>query len=361
MSLLYRYIFSQFLRNLLLVVGALITIYLLVDFFEKIDNFIEAGQPATLAIQYLLLKIPLIISQLLPVCLLLSGVITLGIMSQNREFMALEAGGVSYVKILTPILLATSFFTLLALLAGEWIVPSTIRETNRIWYEDVKKTNSQVIMRQGQIFYKGHEGIYSFRKAPKKEATFSSFNYLVWNETYDLTLQITARTASWQNDLWHFNKGQIKTLAKNGQYNLQDFSDYEISLPDKPGDFFIPEYRNEESSMYDQLQAILTKQDPYRTAWQSLHRRLSYMFLGIPLVLLGLPILMITHRRWQHDLSLAVPLSCIMAFMAWGWWSAGQSMINAYDLSPVMASWSVHLFTGSLGIFIINRQNNKPF
>ena len=40
MSLLYRYIFSQFTRNLLMVISSLIAIYLLVDFFEKIDNFV---------------------------------------------------------------------------------------------------------------------------------------------------------------------------------------------------------------------------------------------------------------------------------------------------------------------------------
>ncbi|MFN2369317.1 MAG: LptF/LptG family permease, partial [Desulfurivibrionaceae bacterium] len=118
MNLLYRYIFSQFTRNLILVIGSLVTIYLLVDFFEKIDNFAEAGKSAGMTARYLFLKIPLIIDQLLPVCLLLAGVITLGVMNQNREIMALESGGMSIREIFAPILMATLFFTLLALLSG---------------------------------------------------------------------------------------------------------------------------------------------------------------------------------------------------------------------------------------------------
>ena len=360
MSLLYRYIFSQFTRNLFMVISSLIAIYLLVDFFEKIDNFVEAGKPAALAAKYLLLKIPLIVDQLLPVCLLLAGVITLGIMNQNREFMALEAGGLSMKKILAPILIATCFFTILALLAGEWIVPSTTEETNRIWYEEVKKTKSQGIVRQGQVFYKGIEGIYSFRRAQKNENIFTSFNYLVWDETYGLKLQITAKTASCQNGVWHFRNGQIKTATKTGRFDLKSFSEYEMSLPDQSEEFFIPEYQGEEASISDHLEAVLQDRDPDGTAWQNLHRRLSYILLGIPLVLLGLPILMIANRRWQHDLSLAIPISCVMAFIAWGWWSTAQAMIHAYNLSPPLASWSVHILTGGLGFFMINRQSNKP-
>ena len=181
MNLLDRYIFTQFTKNLAMVVSALLSIYLLIDFFEKVDNFVEAGKSASMTARYLLLKIPLIIDQLLPVCLLLAGIITLGIMNQDREFMALEAGGISIKRIITPILFATIFFTILALMAGEWVVPSTIRETNRIWHEEVNKTKPQGVVRDGTIFYKGDQGIYSFKRSPEDVARFNLFNYAEWN------------------------------------------------------------------------------------------------------------------------------------------------------------------------------------
>jgi lipopolysaccharide export system permease protein len=313
-----------------------------------------------MAIKYLLLKIPLIVEQLLPVCLLLAGVLTLGIMNQNREFMALEAGGLSGRKIMTPILAATFFFTILALLAGEWLVPSTIAETNRIWYEDVKNTKAQGIVRHGQVFYKGKEGIYSFRRATKSADTFTDFNYLVWDANYALQLQITAATASWQNGLWSFRHGHLKTTTGSGAFALKNFADYEMALPDQPDAFFIPEYKNEEVSLSDLFKAVMRNENPDRAAWQNLHRRLSYIFLGIPLILLGLPVLRTAHQRWHQDLSLAIPLSCVMAFMAWGWWSTAQSLINAYGFSPLLGSWSVHILTGGLGFFMIIRQSNRP-
>jgi lipopolysaccharide export system permease protein len=113
-------------------------------------------------------------------------------------------------------------------------------------------------------------------------------------------------------------------------------------------------------SLSDLFKAVMRNENPDRAAWQNLHRRLSYIFLGIPLILLGLPVLRTAHQRWHQDLSLAIPLSCVMAFMAWGWWSTAQSLINAYGFSPLLGSWSVHILTGGLGFFMIIRQSNRP-
>jgi len=46
MKLLDRYLMAQFAKNLALVICSLIAIYLLVDFFERMDNFLEAKKPS---------------------------------------------------------------------------------------------------------------------------------------------------------------------------------------------------------------------------------------------------------------------------------------------------------------------------
>jgi lipopolysaccharide export system permease protein len=360
MNILDRYIFSQFTRNLALVISALITVYLLVDFFEKIDNFVNAGKSTSLAFKYLLLKIPLIIDQLLPVCMLLAGIITLGVMNQNREAMALEAGGISIKRLTNPILATAIFFSLLALVSGEWLVPATISETNRIWYEEVKRTKTQGIVRHGQVYYKGKEGLYSFRRSPKSKTNLNNFSYTTWDESFSLKLQVTAGTATWEEGTWFFLNGQLKKLSPDGSYTHKIFANHEMLLPDNPEDFFIPAYKYEEATLSDHLKEVIHKSEGRLNAWRNLNRRLSYIFLGFPLVLLGLPMLMLANQRWQKDLSLAIPISCIMAFIAWGWWSTSQAMIKAYSLSPLLASWSAHLLTGALGFYMLKRQSKQP-
>ena len=357
-TLLDRYLFGQFSKNLLLVGGSLIALYLLVDFFEKVDNFVEAGQSAGLALRYLLLKVPLIVVQLMPVCLLLAAVITLGLLNQHRELLALKAGGLSLRRIIKPILAATFLFTLLNLAANQWLLPATLGTANRIWYEEVKKTKAQGIVRQGRVFYKGLEGIYTFQRPGDSPRQLSDFNYTAWGADYTLARQLTAARATWQEGVWTLERGREKTRRPDGGYQVEPFLTSRVALPDSPDDFFIPAYRNEEIPISESLRNAWRGPAENRGPARSrLHQRLSYIFLGIPLVLLGLPVLVLINQRWRRDLSIAIPVSCILAFMAWGWWSAAQSLIRVYQLAPFLISWSLHLLAGGLGLFMLKRQD----
>ena len=89
MILLHRYILTHFFRNLGLILASFISIYLLIDFFEKIDNFLEKGKSFALIGQYFLLNIPFIIDMMSPVCILLAGVVTLGVLNHSNELIAL--------------------------------------------------------------------------------------------------------------------------------------------------------------------------------------------------------------------------------------------------------------------------------
>jgi len=356
-TLLDRYLYRQYTKNFLLVVGSLVAIYLLVDFFERVDKFVEAGQTTALALRYLLLKIPLIIVQLMPVCQLLAAVITMGVLNHQRELMALKAGGINLRRIIRPILLITLLFTLGNLAANEWLLPSAIANANRIWYEEVKKSKAQGIVRHGQVFYKGVSGIYTFKRPSENTRQFTDFNYTAWGADYTLSNQLTAARATWRDGIWTLDKGRKKTRKGDGGYQVAPFESLQVALPDNPEDFFIPDYRAEEAPLSEEWRAGLAPGEAGTQAWTQLHLRLSYIFLGIPLVLLGLPILIIINQRWRRDLSVAIPVSCILAFTCWGWWSAAQSLIKIYQLDPLTTSWSLHLVVGGLGLFMLKKQD----
>ena len=74
--------------------AALISLYLLIDFFEKIDNFLEKGKSAGLILKFFVLNIPFIVEQMSPVCVLLAGVITLGVLNHTNELIALKSCGI---------------------------------------------------------------------------------------------------------------------------------------------------------------------------------------------------------------------------------------------------------------------------
>ena len=130
----------------------LLAIYLLVDIFERLDNFIEAKKPLSLALKYFILKIPAIAEQLMPVCILLGGVITLGLLNHHYELIALKAGGINILRITAPLIGGGLLFTLLIMAGGQWLLPITNATVNRIWYEEVRDQTPKGIYRDGNFY-----------------------------------------------------------------------------------------------------------------------------------------------------------------------------------------------------------------
>lgn len=66
MSLLFRYLTKNNAMILLPTLAVGIGLYVLTDLFERLDNFIEAGLSVGMVLTYFVVKMPLVISQILP-------------------------------------------------------------------------------------------------------------------------------------------------------------------------------------------------------------------------------------------------------------------------------------------------------
>ena len=75
------------------------------------------------------------------------------------------------------------------------------------------------------------------------------------------------------------------------------------------------------------------------------------------MLLLGLPLLLLVYRKWGRDLSLAIPVSCGMAFASWGVWATMQSLAKASYLNPLLAAVLIHLIIGLAGFLLLLRED----
>lgn len=359
MKLLNRYLLAQFALNFATVSTAFVAIYLLVDFFEKIDNFTSQGKSIGLALQFFLFNIPFILDQLAPVLILLAGVITLGLLNYNNELRALKAGGIPLKKIIQPIIAGAILATFIFLLAAQFLLPKTIANTNAIWYEQLQGKVPLGIYRNGRYYYKGQEGFYSFEWPNTEKLSFRNFSYSKWDEKYNLKLLLNAGQANWQDGTWILLNGQSQQLMNNGEYGHSVFTKRQETLPESPDNFFIPEYRAAELSLTGLFRAAHKEktEEARMISLANFYSRISYILLGLPLLLLGLPILIFSYQKWGRDLAIAIPASCMLAFVAWGSWGALQSFAKAGYLAPTIAASAIHLLFAGLGILLLRRED----
>ena len=358
MTILDRYLAGLFSRNFLFVLATLLFMYLLNHFFERIDDFMRAEVPLSTTAGYFLLKIPQMFEELTPISILLSGIITLGLVNHHGGVMVLRAGGIHTVRIIVPLVVTATLFSLGTLAVAEWLVPPTTAETNRLLFERVKKEKPKGIERNGRFFYRGDQGFYSFENLDTGQNRFAYFSYAAWDSDYNLQLFLSARHASWENGVWTLNMGQRKERNDSGNYRVDFFEKKDFPLAATPEDFFTPVYKITEMSLSELFSQGRSGDRPQNIqARLKFLERFSLIILGIPLLLLGLPVLMLTHQKWRRDISLAIPISCGLALVVWGGWGALQSLAKGGIIHPQLAAWSVHLLIGSLGYFLIRRQD----
>jgi lipopolysaccharide export system permease protein len=362
LNLLNRYLLSQFVKYFFTVNSGFVAIYLLVDFFEKYDDFLNAGKTTWLALQYFLLTIPFIVDQLGPVFILLAGVITLGILNHSNELTALKAGGVPLRLIVRPLFIGAIIFTGLFVAQAQFLLPITISKTNNIWFEQLKGKVPLGIVRNGRYYYKGEEGFYSFGWPDPKRLIFKDFSYSRWNESYNIESLITARFADWNegDKSWILKHGQIQQQEDVLNYTIKNFQIRKMKFPENPEDFLVPANKEAEQSLTDLFQEIHHSdvEHEVQAAWTNFLGRISYILLGIPLLLLGLPILLYSYRKWGRDLSVAIPASCGLAFVVWGIWGALQSLAKAGYVSPAISAVSIHIVFSLVG-FVLLVKNDR--
>jgi len=359
MHLLTRYILAQFFRFFITINLGFVAVYLLIDFFEKYDEFSDAGKSMSLIVKYFLFNIPFIVDQLGPIIILLSGVITLGILNHSNELIALKAAGIPLKRIIRPILLAAFISTTLFIGAAQFLLPKTISITNDIWFEQVRGKVPLGIFRNGRYYFRGSEGFYSFQWPNSQTLVFRNFSYSTWDQNFNAKTITIAKFASWQPPRWILRQGQIESRTEDGSFTTKPFISFEFDLPETPDDFLIPEYESAEMSLTGLFSDIFKQEtdDETTRARADFFGRISYLILGLPLLLLGLPILILSYQKWGRDLSIAIPVSCGMAFVAWGIWGALQSLAKTGYISAIPAAFAVHAIFSIVGIYFLRRQD----
>jgi lipopolysaccharide export LptBFGC system permease protein LptF len=122
-----RYVGFSFLWHFVLSLVAVVGLYVVIDTFRNLDDFLEkegiVGKIRCILI-YHAYQIPVLLTQFLPLVTLLAGIISLSRLARYNELNAMKAAGVSMRRALAPILLASLAIGALSAANQELLVPT---------------------------------------------------------------------------------------------------------------------------------------------------------------------------------------------------------------------------------------------
>lgn len=102
MNKIYWYVFGKFSRVFLMCLVTVLTIYLVVDFFEKLRKFLKYDADLTVIFSFFVYRVPDIVFLLAPLAALMASILTVGGLNRTREITAMRSCGLSFFQIATP-------------------------------------------------------------------------------------------------------------------------------------------------------------------------------------------------------------------------------------------------------------------
>ena len=119
---LTKYVCKRFAEYLLLCLFGLTSINILVEFFERLDNLMAQRLSLWIMFEYLALRLPQVLFQILPVAILMATLLTLGGMARDGELTAVLAGGINLYQIIFPLVIVFIVLSILRVsLYTKWV------------------------------------------------------------------------------------------------------------------------------------------------------------------------------------------------------------------------------------------------
>jgi lipopolysaccharide export system permease protein len=344
-GVLSRYLIRQnlYLMAICLTVGT--SLYLLSDIFDRLDDFIRAELGAQTILFYFIVKIPLIVSQLMPAVFLLALVVQLGVLSRSREMLALRAGGVSFAWFIR-------FFIVYALIwsAGQLVFSQFLgvfgeQEANRIWKEDVRKKQLDELTIRDLWFRDGPFIVLAKEAQPSKSRASDITVYEFTTDNQELIRILNAKKALIDDHGWglldvhELDTRTFVTVDRPSQFlsvrqNLSAYAAVEL----KGDTAQLPLF--ELSRAIKRLQESGSNVEILQTVW---HSKLSYAFSIVIMALLALTLVTFSENVYAN-----IGLSLILIFIQYGVHVVGATAGEKGVLPPIVAAWLGNGIMGAL-------------
>lgn len=349
-----RLIVREFFRYFGMVLFLVVCVYLIIDFFEKIDEFIESGISLARVIYFALLQLPAIVVLIMPAGVMLAVIIMFGFMNRYREILALRSSGVSVYMLIRPVIMCGIICSMLLFVVGELLVPFAQTKSNIIWSQEVKK-RSQPDQALKDIWLKKKQTILYVNFFEPAKNTINGMTLNELDSDANIYYRLVAETAVYKEGAWVLSGGMEQRMNDQGRYDYRYFDEEPFVMDFTPDDLRSVIKSSEEMNFVDLIRLIGDIEDDgydARQYWVDLHGRFSLLVSCFILCLIGAGLAV--RCRLNPKMIQTVIQGIVVIFAMWLLRSLFMSL--GYDgqvLPPFAAAWLVNVIFGILAVVLL--------
>ncbi|MFQ5428300.1 MAG: LPS export ABC transporter permease LptG [Thermodesulfobacteriota bacterium] len=338
MKRLDRYIFTEFVKLLLLTTAGFITIFILVDLFENMDNLVKFHVPMSSSLLFFIYKIPFIFGQVTPVAVLLSVLLSVGMLSISGEMTAVRASGVRLLRVFIPIMIAGFFISLSVIFINEYLTPLGLKKTEAFKVQWFGKSSKGSFGGNG-LWFRTKDSIINIRHVRPGEERIEGVTIYKIEKPFRLVRRIDAKKARWTGDKWMVEGAILRDFKGDGRVTRRRAGPLALTNIAPPEELGAPDNGHMSLTM-EELKRLIRILDAegyethqYRT---DLYSRVAFPFISFIMVLLGIPFPLRGAR--SGGIASGIGLCIIIAFSYWIVFALSTSLGSGGVLPPIVAA-----------------------
>ena len=180
MKRLDRFILKSFIGPFVAILLVVMFILVMQFLWVYIDELVGKGLSFKVILEFLMWGGFTILPLAMPLATLLASMWTIGQMSENNELIAVKSAGISLVRIMLPLFIASGIISVMAFYAANDLVPVAYDKIYTL-RDDINKTKDEIKIPSG-IFYDGIEG-YILRVDERNDDTGMMYGVMVYDHT----------------------------------------------------------------------------------------------------------------------------------------------------------------------------------
>lgn len=357
--LLDLYVTRTYLRMLGLCSAGLLGLFYISTFLDRSDKLFKGEVTLGMLLEYLWWETPQFFYYVLAIAVLLSAIITIGLLTKHSEIVVMRACGISLYRTALPLLVFAALASALLFAFEERVLAVSNRRADYLNHI-IRGGNPQtfdVINRKwlagpgGEIYHYQH-----FDPARSELHMLSVLRFLPG--THALGERIFAARASYaprddeDTDPWVASNGWVRQLNGAAVRRYAPFEQARVPLP--AASYFRTEAPEPDRMTARELRAYIDelKASGYAVLEYevALHRKFAFPLVTLVMTLIAVPFAVTTGKRGALY---GIGLGIALALVYWTAISVFAALGASGVLPPALAAWAPNLLFGAAAAFLL--------
>lgn len=350
--ILDRLILGTFLKLFFVFLAASPVLFIVGDITEQLDTFVDRGLTMTEVARAYFFQLPLYIQWSFPVAALLAVVFTVHGMTAHREIVAAKAGGISFHRLVRPVLILGLVLTGVALALTE-IVP----RSNRIAAQILRNEELDRSWRSDFV-YQSEDG--TTWQVGRLDASEGSMSQIIMERPpagEGPAVHITADAARFDSiQGWTFARGYVRHIYPDSTERAYQYERMRMTgIAERPEEL-LDSPREPDEMTYGEIERLAgmvrRSGGDARELLVEQEQKLSLPVATLVVILLGAPLATSSKRggtAYGIGVSLAITMLYILLFKIAG--GLGEAGV----MGPAVAAWIPNVLFFGAAVVLLSR------